>query len=80
MPSSPTPSEREKADKELKSKEAAEQASLPYTWTQTIKDVDVSVPVPTNIKGRDLIVELTKTKIKIGIKGQDPIIDVCSRE
>ena len=77
MASSPTPSEREKADEELKAKEAAEQATLPYKWTQTIGDLDVAVPVPANIKGRDLEVKFTKTKLKVAIKGQDPIIDVC---
>ena len=77
MASSPTPSEREKADEELKAKEAAEQATLPYKWTQTIGDLDVTVPVPANIKGRDLEVKFTKTKLKVTIKGQDPIIDVC---
>lgn len=68
-------SEREKADEELKAKEAAEQATLPYKWTQTIGDLDVAVPVPANIKGRDLEVKFTKTKLKVAIKGQDPIID-----
>ncbi len=76
MPSSPTPEERDKADAELKAKEAAEQATLPYKWTQTIQDVDLTVPVPANIKGKDLVVELTKTKLKVAIKGQEPIIDV----
>jgi len=75
MASSPTPSEREVADKELKAREAAEQAQLPYKWTQTIGDLDLTTPVPGNIKGRDLDVVLTKTKLKIGLKGQEPILD-----
>ncbi|KAL1991462.1 hypothetical protein VTN49DRAFT_4770 [Thermomyces lanuginosus] len=66
---------REEEEKERKAKEDAEQAKLPYKWTQTIKDADVSVPVPGNIRGRDVVVELTKTKIKVGLKGQEPIID-----
>ncbi|KAF2454311.1 HSP20-like chaperone [Lineolata rhizophorae] len=74
MSSSPTPSEREKADAELKAKEAAEQATLPYKWTQTIKDVDVTIPIPGNFKGRDLDVNFTKMTIKAGIKGEEPII------
>lgn len=76
MPDSPTPEEREKQDAELRAKEAAEQAKLPYKWTQTIGDVDVTVPVPGNIKGRDLEVVMAKTKLKVGLKGQTPIIDV----
>ena len=76
MSTSPTPEEREKKDAELKVKEAAEQAQLPYKWTQTIQDVDITVPVPAHVKGRDLDVVMTKTKLKVGVKGQTPIIDV----
>ena len=76
MSSSPTPSEREKKDKEDRAREAEEQAKLPYKWTQTIQDLDITVTVPSNLKGRDLIVEFTKTKLKVAIKGQEPIIDV----
>lgn len=76
MPDSPTPEEREQKDKEQKAKELAEQAALPYKWTQTIKDVDVTVPVAGNLKGRDLDVKFTKTNLKVAVKGQEPIIDV----
>ncbi|MCJ1225282.1 hypothetical protein MMC12_001931 [Toensbergia leucococca] len=75
MSTSPTPEEREKKDAEAKAKEAYEQAQLPYKWTQTIQDVDITVPVPSNIRGRDLAVVLTRKTLKVGIKGQDPIID-----
>lgn len=76
-PASPTPEEREKLDKEAKAKEIAEQAKLPYKWTQTIGDVDITAPIPANIKAKDLDVKITKSSIKAGIKGQEPIIDVC---
>ncbi|KAI9807919.1 MAG: hypothetical protein M1825_005225 [Sarcosagium campestre] len=72
--SSPTPSERDRADSELKAKEAAEQAKLPYKWTQTISDVDVTIPVPATLKGRDLVVKITKNSISAGIKNAEPII------
>ena len=74
---SPTPEEREKLDKEAKAKEREEQSKLPYKWTQQISDVDITAPIPGNIKGRDLDVKITKTSLKAGIKGQEPIIDVC---
>ena len=74
--SSPTPSEREKQDAERKAKEDAEQAQLPYKWTQTIGDLDITAPVPSNLKGRDFIVEFTKTTLKVAVKGQEPIINV----
>jgi hypothetical protein len=65
------------AEKEAREKEAAEQAALPYTWKQTIGDVDISVPVPIGTRGKDLIVILSPTKIKVGLKGKDPILEVC---
>jgi HSP20 family molecular chaperone IbpA len=79
MPDSPPPEERKRLDAEAKAKEDAEQAALPYKWTQTIKDLDVTIPIPGNIKGRDLDVTLAKTKLKVAIKGQTPFIDVSSQ-
>lgn len=69
--------EQRKADTQLKAKEAAEQATLPYKWTQTIKDVDVTVPLPLpNLKSRDLEVILKKTEIKVAVKGSPALIEV----
>lgn len=76
MAEEPTREERDKADKEARENEKAEQDALPYKWTQQINDVDILVPVPGNIKGRDLDVVLTKTKIKVALKGQQPILEV----
>jgi hypothetical protein len=69
-------SEQDQKDAEARAREAAEQAALPYKWTQTIKDVDISVEVDGNLKGRDFDVVLKKTKLKVGIKGKEPFIDV----
>jgi len=74
-PASPTPSERERKDAEDRKREEEEQAKLPYKWTQTLTEADVTVPIAANYKARDLIVELKKMKLKVQIKGQDPIID-----
>ena len=76
MSTSPTPEEREKKDKEDRAREKEEQAKLPYKWTQTIQDLDITVSVPANLKGRDIVVDMKKTYLKVGVKGQDPIIDV----
>ena len=76
MSTSPTPSEREQKDKEDRAREAEEQAKLPYKWTQTIQDLDITVSVPGNLKGRDIVVDMKKTSLKVGVKGQEPIIDV----
>ena len=74
--SSPTPEERKKLDKEAKQKQDEEQSTLPYKWEQQIGDLDVTSPIPSNMKGRDLDVKITKTGIKAGIKGQPPVIEV----
>jgi hypothetical protein len=76
MSTSPTPSERERAEKDAKAREDAEQAALPYKWTQTIQDVDITVRVDGKYKGRDLDVKIAKTKLRVAIKGGDVIIDV----
>lgn len=75
-PSSPTPSERERLDKDAKAKEQAEQSALPYKWTQTIADLEVTAEIPANFKGKDLDVKIGRNSLKAGIKGQEPIIDV----
>jgi len=76
MSTSPTPEEREKKDKEDRAREKEEQAKLPYKWTQTIQDLDITVSVPANLKGRDIVVDMKKTYLKVGVKGQEPVIDV----
>ena len=59
-----------------RAREAEQQAALPYKWAQTIGDVDITLEVPGNIKGKDLIVDIKKETLKVAIKGQDAIIDV----
>lgn len=75
---SPSPEERKKQDEADRKREEEEQAALPYKWTQTLNEAEVTVPIPGNLKARDLVVELKKTHIKVQVKGQDPIIDVSA--
>ncbi|KAF3902818.1 hypothetical protein AA313_de0205765 [Arthrobotrys entomopaga] len=70
-PPEPTPEEL----KALKEKEAAEQGALPYKWTQTLEEVEVAIPVPEGTRGKDLVVEIKTGSLKVGLKGQEPIID-----
>ena len=75
----PAPQElagRDLEEKQRKAKEEAEQAKLPYKWTQSIRDVDVTIPIPSNIRGRDMDVSLKKGSVRIAIKGQEPVIEV----
>jgi CS domain len=75
-PPSPSAEERRKQDALDRKREEEEQAKLPYKWSQTLNEAEVNVPIPSNLKSRDLIVELKKTHLKVAIKGQEPIIDV----
>lgn len=68
----PTPAEEAAA----RAKETEEQAALPYKWTQTIGELDLTIEVPGNLKGRDFVVDIKKKKLSVAIKGQDPIISV----
>lgn len=57
--------------------EKAAQDALPYQWTQTIGDVDITITgIPGNYRGKDLVVDIKKQKISAGVKGQEPIINV----
>ncbi|OBT87625.1 hypothetical protein VE02_02734 [Pseudogymnoascus sp. 03VT05] len=62
------------AEAAARAREEEEQAALPYKWTQTIRDLSLNFIVPGNFKGRDLVVDIKKTKLSAGIKGQEPII------
>ena len=46
-----------------------------YSWVQNLADVTLNVDVPPGTKGRDLVVEIKKNSLKIGLKGQTPICD-----
>ncbi|XP_036671381.1 nuclear migration protein nudC [Drosophila suzukii] len=48
-----------------------------YTWTQTLQEVELKIPfnVSFALRARDLVVSIGKKTLKVGIKGQEPIID-----
>ncbi|CAO3597624.1 unnamed protein product [Absidia cylindrospora] len=70
-----TPEERDAYDKLEKIKEDEEQAALPYTWRQTLQDVNVTIPVPKGTRGRDLEVVIKKKQIKVALKGKPAIVE-----
>lgn len=47
-----------------------------YSWTQTLQEVTVNIPVPQGTKSRSVAYELKKNRLKVGLKGLPPIIDV----
>jgi hypothetical protein len=46
-----------------------------YSWTQTLQELNVNVPVPHGTKSRSLTCEIKKNHLTVGLKGQPPIID-----
>eukprot|EP00299_Pterocystis_sp_00344_P013280 c6492_g1_i1.p1 GENE.c6492_g1_i1~~c6492_g1_i1.p1 ORF type:complete len:188 (-),score=51.30 c6492_g1_i1:49-612(-) len=46
-----------------------------YRWTQRLPDLTVSVPVPAGTKSKMVEVVFGNQKLKVGLKGQPPIID-----
>lgn len=47
-----------------------------YSWTQSLQELTVNVPVPNGTKSRFVICEIKKNHLKVALKGQPPIIDV----
>ncbi|XP_065361055.1 nuclear migration protein nudC [Calliphora vicina] len=48
-----------------------------YMWTQTLGEVEIKIPftVTFNLRARDLVVDIQKKTLKVGLKGQEPIIN-----
>ncbi|GLU12017.1 hypothetical protein SLE2022_287260 [Rubroshorea leprosula] len=46
-----------------------------YSWTQTLQEVTVNVPIPKGTKSRFVVCDIKKNQLKVGLKGQPPIID-----
>ncbi|WIA40640.1 hypothetical protein OEZ86_013976 [Tetradesmus obliquus] len=46
-----------------------------YSWTQTLQEVSVAVPVGKGLKAKQLDVVASKQHIRVGVTGQQPIID-----
>ncbi|VDM31943.1 unnamed protein product [Hydatigera taeniaeformis] len=47
-----------------------------YRWTQTLQDLEVRIPIRMGkrIKGRDVVVEFKRRHLKVGLRGQEPIL------
>lgn len=50
-----------------------------YVWTQTLSELNLTIPLPDNTRGRDLNVEIKKSKLRAGLKSQPtaPIINAA---
>lgn len=71
-----TPEKQAEYDASERAREAAEQAALPYRWSQALDHLALSIDVPEGTKGKDLVVEIKKRKFKVALKGKDPICQV----
>ncbi|KAG6410037.1 hypothetical protein SASPL_128084 [Salvia splendens] len=46
-----------------------------YSWGQSLQEVNIYVPVPPGTKSRFIVCEIKKKHLKVGVKGQLPVID-----
>jgi hypothetical protein len=51
-----------------------------YSWSQTLPEVTVNVPVPPGTKARGLDVHISKSKLRVGLKGAAPIMEGALHE
>ncbi|GIY98488.1 nuclear migration protein nudC [Caerostris extrusa] len=78
LPNKPAAEDEDEADKGKISPNAGNGCDLPnYKWTQTLSELELKVPIPANfkVKARDLVVNIEKKQLKVGLKGHTPIID-----
>jgi hypothetical protein len=46
-----------------------------YVWTQTLSELSVVIKVPIGTKSKMLDIDIKNTRLKVGLKGQPPIVD-----
>ncbi|XP_031100381.1 protein BOBBER 1-like [Ipomoea triloba] len=46
-----------------------------YSWVQSLQEVTITIPVPPGTKARFIECDIKKNHLKVGLKGQPPVID-----
>ncbi|PIA45577.1 hypothetical protein AQUCO_01600050v1 [Aquilegia coerulea] len=46
-----------------------------YSWTQTLHEATISVPLPPGTTSRFVVCDIKKDQVTIGLKGQPPIVN-----
>eukprot|EP00729_Bicosta_minor_P011282 gene11282-554_t len=46
-----------------------------YSWTQTLQDVEIRIPLDCKVRGKDVTVVIAKKHLKVGKKGAPLILD-----
>ncbi len=65
-------------DKKMEEVQPVPATPLPYTWSQTLSEVTVTIPVAAGTRGRDVNCKITPTRLVVGLKGQEkPFIEVA---
>lgn len=69
-----TDEEKEKSDKQQPNSGNGGETDK-YRWTQTLEELTVYVKLPDSITSKQLDVQIKSKHLKVGVKGQQPLID-----